>query len=63
VTCPMVEDLTIDHGVSDQGLKTRTGLQVVVKHTDSDHRFQGRGCLRYASKDMHSRARSNQCAP
>jgi hypothetical protein len=63
VICPMVEDLTIDHGVSDQGLKTRTGVQVVVKHTHSDRRFQGRGCLRYASKHMHSRARSNQCAP
>ena len=59
----MVEDLTIDHGVSDQGLKTRTGAQVVVTHTHSDRRFQGRGCLRYASKHMHSRARSNQCAP
>ena len=32
----MVEDLTIDHGVSEQRLKTRTGVQVVVKHTHSD---------------------------
>ena len=63
VTCPMVEDLTIDHGVSEQRLKTRTGVQVVVKHTHSDRRFQGRGCLRYASKHLHSRAGSNQCAP
>ena len=63
VTCPMVKDLTIDHGVSEQGLKTRTGVQVVVKHRHSDRRFQGRGCLRYASKHLHSRAGSNQCAP
>src|SRR5262249_10100068 len=62
MTCSMVEDLTIDHGVSEQGLKART-VEVVVKHTNSDRPFQGRGCLRYASKHMHSRARSNQCAP
>src|SRR6516225_1584658 len=63
VTCPMAKDLTIDHGVSEQGLKTRTGVQVVVKHRHSDRRFQGRGCLRYASKRLRSRAGSNQCAP
>ena len=48
----MVKDLTIDHGVSEQGLKTRTDVQVVVKHTHSDRRFQGRGYLRYASKHI-----------
>jgi hypothetical protein len=33
VTCPMVEGPTIDHRVSEQGLKTHTGVEVVVKHT------------------------------
>src|SRR5215471_12470513 len=64
MTCSMVEDLTIDHGVSEQGLKART-VEVVVKHEEphSDRRFQVRGCLKHASEHVRSRAQSNQCGP
>jgi hypothetical protein len=52
--CSMVKDLALDqsltNGPSEQGLKARTGVEVVVKYEKphADRRF---------------RARSNQCAP
>jgi len=52
--CSMVKDLALDqsltNGPSEQGLKARTGVEVVVKYEKphADRRF----C-----------ARSNQCAP
>ena len=51
MTCSMVKDLALDqpltNGRSEQGLKARAGVEVVVKHEKphSDRRFQVRGCL------------------
>ena len=65
----MVKDLGLDqpltNGRSEQGLKARAGVEVVVKHEKphSDRRFQVRAALRHASEYMRSRAQSNQCAP
>jgi hypothetical protein len=62
MTCSMVKDLGLDqpltNGRSEQALKARAGVEVVVKYekSHSDRRFQVRGCLRHASEYMRRRA-------
>ena len=55
----MVKDLGLDqpltNGRSEQGLKARAGVKVVVKNEKppSDRRFQVRGCLK-ARERIHA---------
>ena len=59
MTCSMVKDLGLDqsltNGRSEQGLKARAGVEVVVKNEKphSDRRFQVRGCLK-ARERIHA---------